>query len=361
MQVRKRPDTRKYEAYFTYEHIDGRKERVRKTTPFRNKKDAEAWAEGYKRDLMKQDLGQTVGRSIPILSEFAPKALKLMIDNKPSAMKSKKSILDNHLLSAFGEVPLDKITKTRIKEYRVKKLESGLSPKTINNHVSALARILSEAEEEGLITLVPRIKRLPLEETHFDFLTIEELNALFDAGEEPYRTMMIVAGKAGLRQGELLGLQWKDLDLDNGFLLVKRSIFRGVVGSTKSRKIRRVPLGDDVTSALIAQKHNRGSHVFCCKAGQPLTDNICKNPIRKACRLAGIRTIGWHVLRHTYASHLVQAGVDILRVCKYLGHSDVRVTMRYAHLAKDEGREAAKLLDTYSCTDMARKVIAFRK
>ena len=360
MQVYKRGDSGKYAAHFMYEHPNGEKEEIRKTTPFYSKKGALAWAEEYKRQLLNESLGIAPKEKAPTLAEFAPKALGMMIELKPSSLKTKRSMLKHHLLPAFGDTPVDEITKNDIREYRAEKIEAGLKPKTVNNQVTALNSILSIAEDEGLLDGPPRVKRLPEDEPDFDFLTIEELNELFDAAEEPYRTMMIVAGKVGLRQSELFGLQWKDIDLDRGFLLVKRTVFRGVIDSTKNRKIRRVPLGKVVIDALVNHKHSNGPYVFCREDREPMTDNQCKSPIKRACRMAGIRSIGWHVLRHTYASHLVQAGVDIFRVSKYMGHSDVRVTMRYAHLAPDEGREAARLLDTYNDKEVAN-VVKFRR
>ena len=237
---------------------------------------------------------------------------------------------------------------------------AGYNPKTINNHVTVLTKLLAEAEEAEYIAFVPRVRRMKLPPTSFDFLTVEEANALIDAAEDEWHAMILVALRTGLRQGELLGLQWQDVNLEKGFLVVRRSVFRGRVGSPKSNKGRVVPLCDEAMEALIAHRHSRSPYVFCDRRGEPLTDNQCKWPLERACAHAGLRHIGWHALRHSFASHLVQQGTNILKVQQYLGHSDIRVTMRYAHLNPEIERESVKVLDTYS-TPTARNVVRFCK
>lgn len=76
-----------------------------------------------------------------------------------------------------------------------------------------------------------------------------------------------------------------------------------------------------------------------------LTRHGCKWPLRAACERAGIRLVGWHVLRHTFASHLVMRGAPLEAVQELLGHQDIKMTMRYAHLSPDARRDAVRLLD----------------
>ena len=109
----------------------------------------------------------------------------------------------------------------------------------------------------------------------------------------------------GLRQGELLALRWEDVDLVRGRLLVRRAVARGVVGTPKSGKSREIPLNEKALAALKRQRHLRGELVFCDAAGRMLRKGACKWPLWTACRRAGLRRIGWHTLRHTFASHLV--------------------------------------------------------
>jgi integrase len=157
--------------------------------------------------------------------------------------------------------------------------------------------------------------------------------------------MAIVALKTGLRQGELLALRWEDVDLVAGQLRVRRSVTRGVITVPKSGKGREVPLGDEVLSALKAERHLRGPLVFCTADGRMFKKNECKHPLWRACKRAGLRQIGWHALRHTFASNLVMRGAAMKAVQELLGHATMEMTNRYSHLSPEVSRHAVKLLD----------------
>jgi site-specific recombinase XerD len=106
-----------------------------------------------------------------------------------------------------------------------------------------------------------------------------------------------------------------------------------------------VDLGREIITALKSHRHLRGELVFCTDAGRMLTANECKHPLWRALKRASLRQIGWHVLRHTFASHLVMRGATLKAVQELLGHADIRMTMRYAHLSASARREAVELLD----------------
>jgi integrase len=142
--------------------------------------------------------------------------------------------------------------------------------------------------------------------------------------------MIVVGLRTGLRQGELLALRWEDVDLTAGRLLVRRSVFEGIVGTPKNGKGREVPLGEEVLRTLKAFRHLRGPLVFCAEDGRMLTKGECKHPLWRTCRRAGLRRIGWHVLRHTFASHLAMRGVALKAIQELLGHATIEMTMRYA-------------------------------
>jgi len=348
MAERMRKDRGRYTVDFWFTHPDGRKERIRAFSPVNTKRGAEQ----YERELRQALLSGTHGKGkevqTPTLAEFSTEFMETyaMAHNKPSEVMSKRKILKNHLLPAFGNMRLDRIGKREIKRYRSVKLQAGYNPKTINNHVAVLRRLLAEAEELELITHVPKVRKLPSEPPALDFLTFEEAEALVNAAEGEWRTMILVALKTGLRQGELLGLRWSDINFASKTMLVSRSIFRGLVGSPKSNRARLVPLCDEAVEALQAHRHQRGPYVFCDAKGRLLTDNLCKAPLVRAWKGAGLRPVNWHMLRHTFASHLVMKGAHIKAVQELLGHSDIRVTMRYAHLSPDIARDAVQLLNS---------------
>jgi hypothetical protein len=99
------------------------------------------------------------------------------------------------------------------------------------------------------------------------------------------------------------------------------------------------------TSAAIDERSRDGQYVFCAADGSMLTHAQTRWPLKRALKNAGIRHIGWHALRHSFASHLVMRGAPIKSVQELLGHCSIEMTMRYAHLSPDVRRDAVKLLD----------------
>ena len=121
---------------------------------------------------------------------------------------------------------------------------------------------------------------------------------------------------------------------------------RGKIGTPKSGKPREIPLGDDVRAALKAHRHLRGPLVFCDMSGKMLSDSHDSKALSHACKKAGLRPVGWHVLRHSFASHLAMEGASMKVIQDLLGHASIVMTMRYAHLAPEVARDAVRLLDS---------------
>ena len=155
--------------------------------------------------------------------------------------------------------------------------------------------------------------------------------------------------RTGLRLGELRALRWQDVDLVVGRIRVVQSAWEETIGTTKTDRAREVPLGDDVLEALKTHRHLRGPFVFCQStgkyAGELLPRDRCNWPLWRACKRAGLRHVGWHVLRHSFASNLVILGASLKVVQELLGHTSITMTMRYAHLSKNVARDAVRLLD----------------
>ena len=86
--------------------------------------------------------------------------------------------------------------------------------------------------------------------------------------------------------------------------------------------------------------------MFCEESGRAFKENECKWPMWRACKKAGLRKISWHVLRHTFASHLVMGGVPLEAVQELMGHATIEMTLRYSHLSPEVGRGAVQLLDS---------------
>lgn len=317
--------------------------RIRRRSPVQTKKATEA----YERQLLEDALSTSTRLPERRLSDFAVEYLETYAsaNNKYATLEAKESILRVHLLPALGDKLLTDIGPREIEALKAKLLAEGLSPKTVNNCLTVLRKILAVATEWGLLDKVPMVKWLKVPPQKFDFLSFEEADRLVAGADPEWRVAVLVALRTGLRLGELVALRWEDVDLVAGRLVVRRAASRDRVGTPKNGRTREIPLGHEVLAALKAHRHLKGELVFSGKGGSMYRKNMTKHPLWRACRKAGLRRIGWHVLRHTFASHLAMRGAPIKAVQELLGHATIDMTMRYAHLSPSVSREVVGLLE----------------
>lgn len=156
--------------------------------------------------------------------------------------------------------------------------------------------------------------------------------------------IVVTALNTGMRKGEILGLKWSDIDFRQGIILLE---------NPKNGQRREVPLNGMLTRTLKTVKsrfEEGGQYVFCDLDGKPF--NNVRRSFNTALRRAGITDFRFHDLRHTFASHLVMAGVDLVTVKELLGHKSLDMTMRYSHLSPDHKRKAVSVLDIEMDTNM---------
>jgi site-specific recombinase XerD len=135
------------------------------------------------------------------------------------------------------------------------------------------------------------------------------------------------------------------VDLVTGRLVVRRSVYRAdKIGTPKSGKDREIPLNAEALQAMKQHRHVRGPLVFCQNDGAMLAETETCRPLAMACKVAGLRTVSWHTLRHTFASHLVMRGQPLKAVQELMGHASIEMTMRYAHLSPEVRRDAVNAL-----------------
>jgi integrase len=344
MALRKRKG--KWMVDICYKHPNGRKERIRRIAPGKTKPEAEA----YERQLLMELMNPTPKKKpVPKLKDFSSEFLEDYANNqnKPSEIISKEGILNRYLISTFGKLKLDQIGIREIAKFKTDLRNRGLSPKTIKNALAVLSKLLHYAQECEIIEKVPKIQMPKIPESAFDFLTFEEAERLLKAaGYQPdWHAMIYTAMKTGLRFGELSELRWNDVDLKAGRILVRRSFTYGSVTSPKNGKSREVPLSPKTIALLRAHRHLKSKLVFCKKDGDRWLIRWADKWLKDLCEQAGLRQIGWHALRHTFASHLAMRGRSIKEIQELLGHSDIRMTMRYSHLAPSVKMEAVATLD----------------
>lgn len=339
-----------------YRHADTRIERVRRVPRVQTKRAAEQLEREILAELAAGTFGKPEVKLCPLFEDFATEFERVYAqnNNKPSEQASKESILRVHLRPAFGKERLDAITPLGVERYKASKLREGAAPKTINNHLTVLNKLLAVAREWGHAVPVFKLKWLKTAEPAFDFFDFDEAARVVAAAPGgTFGAMIELALHTGLRQSELLALRWEDCDLVAGRITVRQAIVRGVLGTPKNGKSREVPL-NDAAVALLKRHKNLRKLVFTPPGeDRHLRKNECKHPLWGACRRAGLRLVGWHVCRHTFASHLVMRGAPLKAVQELLGHATIEMTMRYAHLAPAARRDAVQLLVGGATTNAA--------
>ncbi len=211
---------------------------------------------------------QAYRRRYPTLKQFAPRFLDghaRANRQKPSGIAAKEMILRVHLIPALGHRKLD-----AIKSEQVQRLKCDLeakSPKTVNNVLSVLSMLLKKAVEWEVIERMPcTVKLLPVSKGSTAFYDFDEFERLVEAARElDQRTHLIIllGGEAGMRCGEMIALEWTDVDLANRQLSVRRSDWNGHVTVPKGGRIRHVPLTRRLAAALSEHRHLRSTRVLC--------------------------------------------------------------------------------------------------
>jgi len=288
-------------------------------------------------------------REVPTLNKFKVEfmATYVQANNKPSERISKEYLFKEHLLPAFGSKRLDEINTRDIEMFKAAKLATGLAGKTVNNMLSCLGKTLRYAAEIEVIEKVPRIRLVKTFEKPVDFLDFDEYERLTKAASADVETYpaILLAGDAGLRMGEVRALKWDDLDLVAGRIMVQRTDYQGYVGSPKGGRVRRVPMTSRLQRALKAARHLKGPWVFARADGKMWARGHAETPLRRAYKKAGLRKVGWHMLRHTFCSHLAMRGAPVRTIQELAGHASLTTTMRYMHLTESAADAAIRMLE----------------
>lgn len=294
-------------------------------------------------------------------------------EHRKSGTKSINDII-RCFIEPFGDYALANITPVLIDQWRTQRLKNNISPHTINRNITGLKAALSKAVLWEFIDKHPleKLKQLKSDRSvKVRYLTSDEEKRLREAinqrdikiktdrdnanqwrRERGYdlfpdlssfkfadhiSPMILLSMNTGLRQGEVFTLKWDNINLERALLTIEGD-------NAKSGKTRHIPLNSEAVAILVEWKKQTTpiSYVFANKQGEPF-DNVKKSWSR-ILKLANIDSFRWHDMRHHFASRLVMAGVDLNTVRELLGHSDLSMTLRYAHLAPEHKANAVEKL-----------------
>lgn len=312
-----------------------RRRRIRKRSPVQTKRGTEQFERQLRQEYAEdENHGKNPFVEPPRFSEYAERWMQEYVRayNRPSGQTEKTWALRHHLLPAFGERRLDEIGPEAVDAF-ARRLVGDLAPKTVNNILAVLRTALHTAEEWGLLRRAPRIRQLRVPEQAIRFLNFGEITRLVDATPNPFwRVFTLTLASTGLRFGEAAALHWEDVLLDDEFprIVVRQAAARGVISQTKTGRIRVIPLSSAVVESL-AQFPRTEALVFPKRSGGVMKSSSHLDVLHRACDRAGVKRIGWHGLRHSYATLLCERGVPLRDVQELLGHTTITMTSRYAH------------------------------
>ena len=334
--------------------VDFRSEniRYRRRSPENSRAGARAYEASLRHRLVRGERLDVKNSEVPTFAQFAETWFSgyVVTNNKPSEQRSKRNILQSSLIPFFGKMPLEGIGRRDIELFKASEQRKGNSNKTINNKLAVLRKCLKTAYDwEVVQSAPPVIKQLKSPPPKTDFLTSEEAERLLIHAKDTDYEMILLALRTGMRQGEIRGLQWDAIDWENRILTVRHTLcdYTHTLMSPKSNRERHVPLADDLYRVLDAHRRNTG-YVFTKRDGRPFLRASHLRRLESVQAKAGLRKIGWHTLRHTFATHLILKGVPVRTVQELLGHSTILMTMRYAHVAAPNLRAAIDLLSAQS-------------
>ncbi len=350
MSVTVRPYRRGgWEVDILFRLPDGRRHRERSKAPVPSRSGALRWGQDRERHLLQHGPEQPK-KEVPTLEEFASRFIEgyaVANRHKPSGIAAKQTILDVHLVPALGAKRLDAITNEDIQ--RLKHHLQDRAPKTVNNVLTVLSVLLKKAVEWDVIERMPcTIRLVRISKPSMGFYDFDEYEQLVEAAKTAgavAHLIVLLGGQAGLRCGEMIALEWGDVDLANSQLCIQRSEWRGHVTVPKGGRLRHVTMTARLAKALQEHRPSKSKRVLCGSDGSPLTQDVVGDHVRRAARKAGVPVSGAHRLRHTFCSHLAMRGAPARAIQELAGHQDLLTTQRYMHLSAAAIEGAIRLLE----------------
>ena len=276
---------------------------------------------------------------------------------KPSSYANYVNIVNKHLLPTFSRTLMTNLTTAMVDAFIIQKLQNGrlngkggLSKKSVRDIMTVFRSILTYVSREYGIREI-HFTMPKTESKQLDVLNSEERNKLIRflcSNLNRTNASILLCLYTGLRVGELCGLRWEDIDLENRQITVKRTVQRVnqsgkseiIVGSPKSRSsVRTIPIPDFVAD-ILAKLRSDASNYLITGTQKPTEPRTMQNRFRRILAESNVRMVNFHMLRHTYATLCVENGFDAKTLSELLGHADASITLnRYVHSSMQMKRE----------------------
>ena len=301
---------------------------------------------------------------------------------RKTTMEKKKSILNNGVMPKLGDVMLRDLTVTALSDWKVwlneKTTPDGAPLKTATKNAAyrELKALLNFALARGMIEKNPLPRLGPFRDPYQEniavrlrYYTAEEFKLFISEAEKEAEQkndlrasglyiFFLFAYYTGMRKGEINGLRWSDIE-DTKYIWVRRSIAQKVKGETwtetppkNQSSVRRIQMPGTLVDALSKHRERQeragrwSEALFICGGPAPIPDTSIENANKLYGQRAGVKHITIHEFRHSHASLLCNAGVNIKEIARRLGHANVEITLKtYSHLYPKEEERAVSVLD----------------
>jgi integrase len=340
----------------------------RKAVKVGSKTAAKASAVDIEKKLTTGKLDLNRGDLTPVTFEkYAEKWMEQHVEAncKPGTADTARKALTNHLLPAFGTFHLADINREALRAYCATKKADGYASSTIRVHMSCISGPMEMAVEDGFLPANPcagarKHAKGGKTKRPVDAMTQDETRDFLAAASEHtprFYPLFLTGLRTGMRIGEIVALEWGDLDWHGKFIVVQRNFWQGTLGTPKNGKTRRVDMSDQLIAELTDHRRRMAAEslkagrtlpewVFSTVEGRRVWPHVARRILDALTKKAGIRKLNPHVFRHTFATQLLAANQSIAYVQQQLGHSSISMTVDvYGHLVPGANRAAVNVLD----------------
>jgi integrase len=326
---------------------------------FATKTDADVWLTRKEAEILDGEWIDPEAGKVK-LADYGATWIEERPNLRPKTIRLYRYLLRSHIAAHFEGVSVSEIKEPRVRRWRKKLLDSGVSEVTTAKAYRLLKAILNTAVDDGIIRRNPcRIKGAGQEASpERPILSIAEVYALADAIDPRYRVLVLFGTFASLRWGELAALRRSDIDTASGEITVFRQLTEQlggghVFGPPKSKAGRRVVPFPELLNTDVAQHLGQfvgeedDALVFTSPAGAPMRhSNFYRRAWLPAVRQVGLTGVHFHDLRHTGNTLTADAGANLRELMERMGHSSTRAALVYQHSTSDRQRTIADAVGT---------------
>ena len=382
MHIRK-TENGKYEVFVDLAPR-GSKKRKQKSKTFKKKSEAKKWAATIESERSNTELPYEIKDQT--VAEYFEDWMENYVGRflSETTYKGYRTIVERHIKPDLGHIKLKELNAVQIQVYENRKLdfgringEGGLSPTTVLQHHHVLSKGLNSAIKKKFIKRNPckGVEAPRAERPEILYMTKAQVKKFLNFAKEKgiwYYTYMYLAIDTGMRRGAMMGLKWRDVYFNEGFLIARRSYIRGkdntpkFINSLKRQSSRKITIDEKAKMILKKLKEHQeelkrneeinyedNDLIFAKENGKPFSPDVPTDRFKRLVRELGMGELKLHDLRHTYATLALEAGVPVKVISERLGHANVSTTLdKYSHLTVNFQREAQKSFSDYLDLDV---------